>query len=305
MWDWKAHTSSDEIIAHVFGSSVLYELVAETASEKQRIADFIRKVADHIIKNNWQLIDVDGKPTLWARWNPEYVNAFPETVVDRRLNSAEIIGLLQFAHKITGREIYKKKAYELFEKHGYLKNILSPMSKIAYTAGVLHEGIEMGNEWNHSDDLLAFDSYWVLYHYAFDDELQDQYAVAIKDHWEIERAERCPLWNFIHGSTGIEEFGLEEALWTLRFFPLDMIEWSVSNSERGDITRKEPNFRNQQLEELLPPDERRITRWNSHPFILDGGSGGRIELAGDEFLLPYWMGRHLKMILPPASDVPE
>ena len=43
VWDWKAHTSSDEIIAHVFGSSVLYELVAETASEKQRIADFIRK----------------------------------------------------------------------------------------------------------------------------------------------------------------------------------------------------------------------------------------------------------------------
>jgi hypothetical protein len=46
----------------------------------------------------------------------------------------------------------------------------------------------------------------------------------------------------------------------------------------------------------LPPDERQITRWNTQSFILDGGTGGQIEFAGDEFLLPYWMGRYYRLI---------
>jgi len=48
--------------------------------------------------------------------------------------------------------------------------------------------------------------------------------------------------------------------------------------------------------ELLPPGERRMSRWNGHPFVLDGGDAGQTEFAGDEFLLPYWMGRYLKLI---------
>jgi hypothetical protein len=295
IWDWKAHTSSDEIAAHAFGSAVLYETTARTAAEKERIARFIGKVADHIIRNNWYLIDADGKPTLWARWNPEYVNGYPETVFDRRLNSAEIIALLQLAHKMTGRDFYKTKAYELFEQHGYLQNIVIPMSRISETP-VVHQGINMGNEWNHSDDLLAFVTYWVLHRFAFTEELRQKYAAAIKDHWEVERVERNPLWNFVYASTGANQFGLEDALWTLRFFPLDMVDWSVTNSHRADITRLPENFRKQQLQELLPPDERRMTRWNSQPFILDGGHGGGIELAGDEYLLPYWMARYLKIL---------
>jgi hypothetical protein len=296
IWDWKAHTSSDEVAAHLFGCSVLYEAAAKTSAEKERIAAFISKITDHILRNNWQLIDVDGKPTLWGRWNPEYVNAYPKTVFDRRLNSAEIIALLQFAHAITGKDAYKQKAFELFEKHGYLENILIPMRSIAATDGQVHLGITLGTEWNHSDDLLAFITYWVLHRYAFNDESRQKYSSAIRDHWEMEKIERNPLWNFIYASTGAEEFGLDHALWTLRHFPMDMVDWTVRNSHRQDITKLSNNFRRQQVEELLPPDERRITRWNGQPFILDGGTGGHIEFGGDEFLLPFWMGRYLKLI---------
>jgi hypothetical protein len=52
-----------------------------------------------------------------------------------------------------------------------------------------------------------------------------------------------------------------------------MVDWSVRNSHRQDLTRLEPNFSEQQMKELLPPDERRMTRWNSKPVILEGGSG--------------------------------
>jgi hypothetical protein len=296
IWDWKAHTSSDEVAAHVFGCAILYETTAKTVAEKQRIAAFIGKITDHIIRNNWQLIDMDGKPTLWARWNPEYVNGYPKSVFDRRLNSAEIVALLQFAYKITGKEIYKEKAHQLFEMHGYLENILIPMENIAATDGQVHLGISLGNQWNHSDDLLAFITYWVLNRYAFSDELRTQYADAIRDHWQAEKIERNPLWNFVYASTGASEFGLDDALWTLRHFPLDLVDWTVRNSHRQDLTRLAKNFRRQEIAELLPPDERRMTRWNGQPFIQDGGSGGHVEYAGDEYLLPYWMGRYLKLI---------
>jgi len=295
-WEWKATTSSDEFTDHTFGYAVLWTCVAKTAEEKQRIATLYDKIMDHIVRNDWYLVDWDGKPTLWGRWHPDYVNWFPPSIVDRKLNSAEIIAGLQFAYRVTGKEIYREKAFELFEKHGYLTNILNSVGLVAPTKGFIYEGNDMGNEWNHSDDQLAFYTYWTLHQFAFNEDLRRKYAVVVRDHFELEKHERIPSWNFILASTGAKEFDVDGALWTLRRFPLDLISWSVKNSHREDITKLPENFRSQELVELLPPGERRMSRWNSHPFKMDGGEGGQIEYAGDEFLLPYWMGRYVKAI---------
>jgi len=48
---------------------------------------------------------------------------------------------------------------------------------------------------------------------------------------------------------------------------------------------------------LLPPDERPVMKWNANPFVVDGGSGGHAEDDGAAFLLPYWMGRYLKLLI--------
>jgi len=295
-WEWKGTTSSDEITAHTFGCAALWECVAKTPEEKARVSRFYDRIISHIVRNNLYLIDADGKPTLWGRWNPEYVNHYPPSIVDRRLNSAEIIGMLQFAYAITGNPTYSEKAVDLLTNYGYLANILSPMRGIQPTRGFVHEGHDMGDVWNHSDDLLGFVADWVLYRYALNDQLRAQYAASIRDHWEIEKPERCPLWSFVHASTGATDFDVTGALWTLRRYPLDLIDWSVSNSHRNDLTRLPSNFRGQETAELLPPGERRIMRWNGNPFVLDGGGDGHGELAGDEFLLPYWMARYLKII---------
>ncbi len=295
-WEWKGHTSSDEITAHTFAYAVLYETAASTPAEKARIATAYDRILSHILRHNLYLVDMDGQPTLWGRWHPEYVNRYPPTVVDRRLNSAEIIAFLQFGYHLTGKAAYRDRAFELLQRHGYLANITNSMARIRATPGVVFRGHDMGDEWNHSDDLLAFVNYWTLYRYAFNEDLRRLYAAAIADHWAIERVERNPLWNFIYAMTGAREFDLEGALWTLRHFPLDLVTWTVRNSHRLDLTLLPANFRNQQSAELLPPDERRIIRWNGNPFILDGGDGGHTELAGDEFLLPYWMGRYLKIL---------
>jgi hypothetical protein len=289
-WTWKATTSSDEIVGHIFVYSIFAEIVPDK-EWRDRAITLIDDIMAHIVRNNLYLIDFDGKPTLWGKWNPEYVNRFPKQVGDRRLNSIEIIGFLQTAYYFTGKEIYKDKAYELFEKYGYLDNIMIPISSIGRVPD-----IDLTTEWNHSDDELAFLSYWNLYKYAFTDDLREKYFQTIKGHWNIERPEKNPLWNFIYAMTGAAESDLQESIWSLKEFPLDMVSWSIQNSHRKDIEMLDPNFRNQTTSEVLPPDERPMSKYNGNAFRLDGGSGGNREYSGDIYLLPYWLGRYLNLI---------
>jgi hypothetical protein len=242
------------------------------------------------------LVDVDGQPTLWGRWNPEYVNWYPPTIGDRRLNSAEITAFLEFAYRMTGKAEYRQKAFELLHQHGYLRNITNSLAQLRPTPGFVFQGNDMGDTWNHSDDELGFYTYWVLYRFAFNPELRRLFAGAVRDHWQLEEPERMPAWNFIHAMTGARDFDLDGALGTLRRWPLDLVTWTVANSHRRDLTKLPPNFRDQQTVELVPPDERPASRWNGNAFTLDGGDGGHTEFAGDEFLLPYWMGRYLGII---------
>lgn len=295
-WEWKGHTSSDEFVAYIWIAAVLNEMVAETQDEKQRVAAFMDKIMTHIIDNKYYLVDIDNKPTLWGRWNPEYINWYPETIGDRRLGSTTIVAGLQLAYALTGKEKYKAETLKLLNKHHYLQNIQIDYRKIAPTNGYIHDGIDMGNGgWNHSDDEMAFLTYWVLYRYALTEDMKKPFAGAIRNHWEMERPEKNAVWNLITKATA-GDFDEEATIWWLKTFPMDMVSWKTKNSHRKDLTFLPENFRGQSTETLIPLDEQPLHRHNANAFQLDGGNGGRSELAGDEYLLPYWMARYLKVI---------
>ena len=149
---------------------------------------------------------------------------------------------------------------------------------------------------------MYYCGYWGLYRYALNDTLKAKYREAIIDHWEIERPEKEGLWNIMTAIAGAEEIDLDKAIWYLQEYPLDLINWTYKNSHRKDIKRIEPNFRKQTIEEVLPPDETRISRHNGNMFDLDENGGGRSEnSAGDIWLLPYWIGRYLNVISGPVN----
>ena len=240
-----------------------------------------------------------GKPTTWGKWHPDYVNTRLEMVGDRKLNSSNIISMLQTAYHFTQKDIFKEKAYELMEDYGYLKNLMKPMREIGPAPEDAEDWDKMLSEsWNHSDDEMYFLGYWGLYRYAFTDSLRALYKEAILDHWEIERPEKEGAWNIMTAMTGVENYDREAALWYLREYPLDLIDWDIQNSHRGDLMFMEENFRGQTTEVVLPPDERPIRRHNANTFQLDrvGGKGRREYSSGDIWLLPYWMGRYLDVI---------
>ncbi|MFN4000250.1 hypothetical protein [Algoriphagus sp.] len=296
-WDWKATTSSDEAIGHVFVFSVLAEIVDDPWIKAKSI-ELLDALMSHIIRNDMYLIDYDGKPTLWGKWHPDYVNGFPIQVGDRKLNSSNITSMLQTAYHFTKKEIYKEKAYELMEKHGYLENLMRPMAIIGQSGDGSDDWSKLLSEsWNHSDDEMYFLGYWGLYRYAFTPELKAQFKKSILDHWEAERPEKEALWNIFTALVQPENFDLKESIWFLEKHPIDLISWQTQNSHRKDITNFPDNFRRQSTETVLSPSETRIMRHNANRFTLDGGSqGNAVYSAGDIWLLPYWMGKYLQVI---------
>jgi hypothetical protein len=159
----------------------------------------------------------------------------------------------------------------------------------------------LSEEWNHSDDEMYFLAYWQLFPYALNDTLKEHFRYAIKDHWNILRPEKNPLWNFCYAMTGASEFDLEESVWTLKEWPLDMIQFKAENSHRKDIVQLEPNFMGQTTTEVLPPDERPELKHNRSSFKLDTGDRQSELSPGDTYLLPYWMGRYLGLISEPKT----
>ncbi|WP_421826018.1 hypothetical protein [Larkinella sp.] len=302
-WDWKSTTSSDEVIGHIFAFGAMAELIPDK-NLKSRAITLIDTLMSHIISHDMYLIDFDGKPTMWGKWNPTYVNSFPTNVGDRKLNSSNITAMLQTAYHFTKKEKYKKKLLELMQKHGYLTNQMRSMNEIGKAPADADEHAKhMSDGWNHSDDEMYFVGYWGLYRYALNDTLKAKYKQQIIDHWQAERPEKEGAWNIFTALTGTKEFDLNEAAWYLREHPLDLIDWSIQNSHRKDIELLPDNFRKQTTKEVLPPDERPIQRHNGNMFNLDrkGRTGGSEHSAGDIWLLPYWMGRYLGVISAPVK----
>ncbi|MEP7338529.1 MAG: transcriptional regulator, partial [Acidobacteriota bacterium] len=281
-WRWKGDTSSDEIVGHYFGYAVYYDLVADSA-EKEKIRGVVRRMTNHILDNNYQLIDTDGKRTRWGWWGPDAIWDDPDELGLRALH---ILAHLRTALHITGDAKFKTAYDELISKHRY--HLLTRNQKINYPGRV-----------NHSDDELAFLSYYPLLSYETDPKLREVYLDSLERAWQVERPERNPLWNFIYAAgSGAKEFDRADSLSTLQEIPMDLIEWTVTNSHRLDVPRDllSDRFDKKQALIVLPYDELPMTKWNGNPYRLDGGNGGRSEDDGAYFLLPYWMGRYHKLI---------
>jgi hypothetical protein len=279
-WRWKGDTSSDEIVGHYFAYPIYYDLVANE-DEKRKIRATVERITTHIVDHGYQLIDVDGKRTTWGWWDPASIWADAD---ETGLRALHLLSHLRVAIHITGK--FQAAYDELIDKHRY--HLLTRNQKINIPGRV-----------NHSDDELAFLSYYPLLLYEKEPKLRQVYLQSLERSWAVERPERNPLWNFIYAAcSGVEEFDRDDSIRTLQEIPNDLVTWTVTNSARLDIpaTPAPDRFKRSQSLLVLPYDELPVMKWNGNPYRLDGGNDGRSEDDGAYFLLPYWMGRYYKLI---------
>jgi hypothetical protein len=284
-WRWKGDTSSDEIVGHYFVYGIYYDLVAD-ASEKNDLRAALERITNHILDHNYQLVDVDGKRTTWGFWGPDDIW---EEAGETGLRALHILSHLRVAMHVSentpAAARYRAEYDNLVKMRRY--HLLTRNQKIAIPGHI-----------NHSDDELAFLSYYPLLQYETDPQLRAIYKQSLERSWQVERPERNPLWNAIYAAgTGAQEFDRAESLRTLHEIPMDTITWTVRNSQRLDvpIDPLPDRFKRPQALVVLPYDEIPMWKWNTNPYALDGGNGGRSEDDGAYFLLPYWMGRYHKL----------
>jgi len=279
-WKWKGDTSSDEIVGHMFAYPLFYDLVAEGAM-KERVKNLVHRIMSHIVDNNFQLIDLDGIATRWAVWTPDSLNFKPNWYYERGINSMQILSFLKAASHVTNDPKFEKAYQELTQKHHYAENMV--VQKMYGPFDI-----------NHSDDELAFLPNYILIRYANDPELLPTYIKGTQRSWKAEQADRIPIWNIISSAALKNDCDLKIALEELQQIPMDMITWTMENSQRWDLPRDQldDRFGKAQAVRPVPTPERGISKWNSNTYIYDSGSNGSGEDDGAYFLLPYWMGRY-------------
>ena len=281
--EWKGETSSDEMTGHFFGFSTYYDFCANDA-EKKEIRIALCAIMDHILDNNYHLIDYDGKPTTWAVWDPALLNHDDKWVFERGINSLELLTFLKVSYHVSGSEKYSKLYSDFVRRHHYALNASHHKIRDAHIC--------------HIDDNLAFLASLTLLRLETDPALRALYLCGMEDHWQYERTERQPLFCMIHAAFTGRDSDLVEGVQSLREYPLDLVFYAMENSKRRDLvydTEQAEWHEPPQVLNVLPYDERNIRRPDTSAFELDCEDRHYAE-EGTSFLLPYWIGRYFGLL---------
>jgi sugar lactone lactonase YvrE len=278
-WIWKGDTSSDEMCGHMFGYFFYYELVADEI-EKEVIRTHIRKIVDHLIANNYNMVDVDGTHTRWAVWSPDKLNRDPEWTPDRSQNSMELLAFMKLAYYVSGDEKYQQEYLRLINQENYLDN--------------------MGNIPNQNpawfiyfDVMLSAYTYPILLKCEKDPKLLAFYENHIDKWMERRRNDHNPLINFIYCYARNKKAELANSVDFLRDTPLDLVDWPIDHTIRADVkVVHSPVLDETQINQLPPASIRLTVRWDKNPWTATGGDP-HVEREPVFWLLPYWMGKYM------------
>ncbi|GAB3961532.1 hypothetical protein GCM10028805_60690 [Spirosoma harenae] len=281
-WRWKGDTSSDELCGHMMGYYIYYELVADEA-EKAIVRQHVARIVDHLIAHNFNLTDIDGTHTRWGVWSPDKLNRDPDWAPDRSQNSMELLSFLKLAYHVTGQRKYEQQYRHLIDKEGYLANMANIKNQ--------------NPAWFiYFDVMLAAYVYPILLRCEKDPKLLAFYEKHIDQWLEQRKEDKNPLINFLYCYSRNKQVELRESVDFLVDTPLDLVNWTVDHTKREDVQIiRTPVLDELQVSELPPASIRTVVRWDKNPWAAVNGTPD-IEREPVFWLLPYWMGRYLKMI---------
>jgi hypothetical protein len=288
-FEWKGDTSSDELCAHFYAVTLFLEMAAQ-GREVDQGKTHLARIASHLIDHGWQLVDLDGKPTRWGRWDPEYFQT-DEGRYDRGLQAVELLSFIRTAESLTGDPKFSKAYHELVQL-GYpaytlrARNTFPPDSVL------------------HFLDELSFWCWWNLLRHETDPDLHALYRRGYERSYEAVRLEHNPWFNFVYGALTGQDCETGEAVARLREWPLDLRTWSYQNSQRTDLHTPPGYVALKGGIRPFSPRESEPLRWDHWTMQLDGGTDGRDVVEPASWLLAYWMGRYYGFIEAPTSTDP-
>ncbi|MCA9102808.1 MAG: hypothetical protein KDA63_16730, partial [Planctomycetales bacterium] len=286
LWTWKGDTSSDEVNGHFYAMALFHDLVAQ-GDEKQLAAGHLERIARHIVENGWVLRDMDGQPTRWGRWDPDYLLT-PYGFESRGLNGMEAQAYMWTAAALSGDPLFRQGLAQLLEWRYHTYTV---REKLTFPP-------ENVVTW---DDELAFRVMHPLLTYCDDPELRSIYLRALARHWEVLRMQKVPFFNFIYGGLTGNDCEAAAAVKHLREWSLDTVSHSYRNSHRADLAA-EPGYTPYAGGTRAISPRELSCGWGSRSSIFyDGGNGSRTITPPAGWLEDYWMGRYYGMIAAPTT----
>ena len=287
---WRGDVSTDQVAGVMYGFSLAHDLIA-TEEEKADIARDVIAMVNLVLNNDMRIVDVDGKPTRWGRYDPRYVSR------TEQMNALLWLQALKVAEQVSGETRYAELYRTWAVDEGYAELSVSARRKaLPAFRGMV----------NHSDDVLIFLAYASLLRHETDPVLRGQVLTSLRRSWEGEgrfpgvKYEHNPFYAFIAAKYLADDTAAPGGVDTLRWFPLDM-KWNKDTLSRYEELRGfayDPAPKSPMPEAGLPlPVDRRSKTWSAWVQDPYHSAGERdadepIEYNGHDYLLGYWTGRY-------------
>lgn len=281
-WLWKGDTSSDEMDGHYMAYFYFYEFAAND-EEKQMVRDHVKKLTDELIRNNFNLIDIDGTHTHWGVWSPDLLMGDPDWASEKSLNCFELLAYLKLAYGITGDETYQKEYLKLINEHGYLENA---------------KGINSKNPaWQIYFD-LTMEGYLfpILFKYEKDPQIRAVYTDMLEKWMAHQKAGENLINNLAYTLCTGKKINIEQTISFLKDTPLDLVDWAFDHTKREDVkVVRTPILEEVQIDKLPPASIRATVRWDKNPWSAINGNPNSMR-EPVFWLWPYWEARYLGII---------
>ena len=282
--EWKGETSSDELTGHYYGLCWYYDLCADE-EEKREIAACVRAMTDHLLTHGYTLCDTDGAPTTWAHFGPDALNGDDGWIWEKGINALEILTFLRIAYHVTGDGAYLEEQRRLAWEEHYATNMLFYKRDDAHS--------------NHIDDRLGFFNIALFLRLETDEALLRLARLAVRRHYEYEKKEHNPYFDFVYAATLGCHADLPEAVRSLEEYPTDLRCYPVKNSRRPELTldpRTADFGEDPHTLEAIAVSERVTDLFSAAPFTLDEDGSDSYIVSPNAWLLSYWYGRYHGLI---------
>lgn len=176
---WLGDPSSDSLTRFLYANAVYFDLAADEP-EKKRVAALVDRVLTRFIDYNFNLVDVDGKTTLWGNYCPDLPH--------QPLNALLALAAMKIGGHVVGDPKYDAAYKKLIHEHGYHWETLY---------GDLPMNIEEGVGWDHD---LGMNALYHLMKYEEDPWLRGFYRNSLERFHkrDSERPVAEPFYEFIY-----------------------------------------------------------------------------------------------------------
>lgn len=295
---FKGDTSSDETTLHIMNFYYAHLIFGKEDEElDELIKTATAGLINHIIDNNYELVDFNGEPTSWARWSKRY---FKDGIGrnDAPLNAAEILMYLKAGSEICGKNERWENEYNRLISIGY--SALPALHYERESIACIGNGCEVTEDIMYGDHMLANLSFFGLMLWEKNEERKRDYLAGWKSWRNTTMArEHHPVYDIPFAVACPDEYINEEKIkmWFYRS-NCSAFAGGVSLDRRRDAATKEYHAGYKQTSYLLPPDERAISKYDrdSLCFINEMSGGKNTVETCSPFTFPYWMGRFYGVI---------